>query len=451
MTHEISSPSAERNVLGLCLKNPDLLVDVEGYELSPQHFGIDQHRNIFTAMMYLYSKGMNPSPLSIMEVIVDKKAKEEINKMGGLQYLDDISQTEVDKSNLKIFCQKVRQTWARRELYNICEHGKEYMLSDESETKNPTELVSEIEAKVMDIASTAVSENGAHKMGEGLRERMREKALMPSQIAGLEVGWDNFDYLTNGAQPGDMVVVVARAKCGKSVVLTTWAKKIAIEDKLPVLYIDTEMSAEEQEERLVSMISGVDYAEVMNGLYAVDTDKGTKEDKIKRVNDAITLIEQSPYYHVYMPTLTLEKVQAVTKQHKAKYDICALFFDYIKIPSNNKPGGNSKEYQELGYLTTGIKELCGSLGIPCFTACQENRNDVKGVEKDESSIGCSDRILQYATKLCFFYRKTDEQIARDSILLGNRQIKIAFQRNGESNCDPINIDFDGSKMCMREV
>ena len=80
MTHEISSPSAERNVLGLCLKNPDLLVDVEGYELSPQHFGIDQHRNIFTAMMYLYSKGMNPSPLSIMEVIVDKKAKEEINQ-----------------------------------------------------------------------------------------------------------------------------------------------------------------------------------------------------------------------------------------------------------------------------------------------------------------------------------------------------------------------------------
>ena len=247
-----------------------------------------------------------------------------------------------------------------------------------------------------------------------------------------------------------MVVLCARAKAGKSVTLTTLAKKIAVDDGLPVLYIDTEMTAEEQEDRLVSMISGVSHTEIQNGLYAVDTSKGTAEEKIKKVNDAITLLENSPYYHVYMPNLTLDKIVSTTKQYKAKYDICALFFDYIKIPSSGKPGANMKEYQELGYLTTGVKELVGTLGIPCFTACQENRSDAKGIEKNESNVGGSDRILQFATKLVFFYQKTDEQIARDSLLLGNRQLKIAFQRNGESNCDPINVDFDGEIMSMRE-
>lgn len=450
MTHIINNPSAERNILGLCLKDPDLLVEVESQEVLPQHFGINQHRNIFTAMMYLYSRGMKPSALSIMEVIVDKKAKDEINEMGGLQYLDDIAQTEIDKSNLKIFCQKVKQTWTRRELYDICERGKEYMLSEDSETKNPSELVGGIEEKVTDVANSSVGENGAEKLGEGLRDRLRERAERPSQIAGLEVGWDKFDILTNGAQPGDLVVIVARAKLGKSVVLTSWAKKLAIDDKLPVLYIDSEMTREEQEDRLVSMISGVSYSEILNGLYAVDTSNGTAEDKIRRVNEAIDLIEESPYYHIYMPNLTLDKIQTVTKQHKSKYDICALFFDYIKLPSNSKPGASAKEYQELGYLTTGVKELVGKLGIPCFTACQENRSDTKGIEKDASNVGGSDRILQYATKLIFFYAKTDEQIARDSVLLGNRQMKIAFQRNGASDCDPINIDFNGAIMKMRE-
>ena len=56
-----------------------------------------------------------------------------------------------------------------------------------------------------------------------------------------------------------------------------------------------------------------------------------------------------------------------------------------------------------------------------------------------------------ATKLAFLYAKSEEQIARDSTLLGNRQLKIAYQRNGESDCPPINIQFDSEIISMKEV
>ena len=452
MVHIINNPNSERSLLSLCLNNADLLVEVESNEVYSQHFTIPAHRHIFTAMMYLYSKGTKPSPLSIMEVITDKKAKEEIENFGGLSYIEDMSLMEIDKSNLKIFCAKIKQTYARKELYDVCETAKNFMLSDESEKLNPSELVGQIENKLTEIANSAINETSVYKMGTDLQQRLEERAKQPTLVAGLQVGWTVFDRLTNGGQAGDLIIVCARAKMGKSVILTNWAKTFAIEDELPVLYIDTEMTSEEQEDRLVSMITQIPVQEIKTGLFAVDTENGTAQEKIQKIKDAVQQIKNAPYYHVYMPNFSAEKVTALAKQYKAKFNIQALFMDYIKIPASQ---GNSlqqiKEYQALGFFTSTLKDIAGTLKIPVYSAVQENRNDEKGTEKGAGNVAGSDRILQLATKLMFLYAKTEEQIERDSTLLGNRQLKIAYQRNGESDCPPINLQFDNQVVTIREV
>ena len=452
MIHIINNPTSERSLLSLCLNNPDLLVEVEGNEVFSQHFTIPAHRHMFTAMMYLYSKGIKPSAISIIEVITDKKAKEEIENFGGLGYLEDISLMNIDRSNLKIFCEKIKQTYARKELYDVCETAKNFMLSDDSEKLNPSELVSQIENKITDIANSAINETTVYKMGTDLEQRLEERAKRPTLVAGLQVGWTIFDRLTNGGQAGDLIIVCARAKMGKSVILTNWAKRFAIDDGLPVLYIDTEMTSEEQEDRLISVITQIPVQEIITGLFAVDTENGTAKEKIEKIKEAISKIKNSPYYHVYMPNFSSEKVMTLAKQYKAKHDIQALFMDYIKIPASQ--GGSLqqvKEYQALGFFTSTLKDIAGLLKIPVYSAVQENRNDEKGTEKGAGNVAGSDRILQLATKLMFLYAKTEEQIERDSGLLGNRQLKIAYQRNGESDCQPINLQFDNKTVTIREV
>ena len=452
MVHIINNPNSERSLLSLCLNNADLLIEVESNEVYSQHFTIPAHRHIFTAMTYLYSKGTKPSPLSIMEVITDKKAKEEIENFGGLSYIEDMSLMDIDKSSLKIFCAKIKQTYARKEIYDVCETAKNFMLSDESEKLNPSELVGQIENKITEIANSAINETSVYKMGTDLQERLEERAKRPTLVAGLQVGWTVFDRLTNGGQAGDLIIVCARAKMGKSVILTNWAKTFAIDDGLPVLYIDTEMTSEEQEDRIVSMITQIPVQEITTGLFAVDTENGTAKDKIEKIKLAVNLIKEAPYYHVYMPNFSAEKVMALAKQYKAKYNIQTLFMDYIKIPASQ---GNSlqqiKEYQALGFFTSTLKDIAGLLKIPVYSAVQENRNDEKGTEKGAGNIAGSDRILQLATKLMFLYAKSEEQIERDSVLLGNRHLKIAYQRNGESDCPPINLQFDNQIVTIKEV
>lgn len=452
MVHIINNPTSERSLICLCLNYPDLLIEVESNEVYSQHFTIPAHRHIFTAMTYLYSKGMKPTPISIIQIIVDKKAKDEIESFGGISYIEDISLMQIDKSNLKIFCEKIKQTYTRKEVYDVCDKAKAFMLSDESETLNPGEIVGQIEDKLTEIANSAINETSVYKMGTDLDKRLEERMKKPVLVAGIETGWLIFDRLTNGGRPGDLIIVCARAKMGKSVILTSWAKKFSIEDKLPVLYIDTEMTSEEQEDRLVAMLTQIPVYEIASGLFGVDTENGTAEEKVAKIRWASDEIKKSPYFHVYMPNFTQEKVSTLAKQYKAKHDIQALFFDYIKVPANQGNNlNNIKEYQALGFFTSTLKDLAGLLKIPVYSAVQENRNDENGVEKGASNVAGSDRILQLATKLVFLYAKTEEQIARDGVTEGNRQLKIAYQRNGESNCAPINLKFDNQVVSIKEV
>lgn len=463
----VINPNSERNLISICLKNSDSLYDIEGKEVYPEHFGIDGHRYVYSAMLYLKSKDTKPTPMAIMEVL-SGKTKEAVEDLGGLEYLMLLEETNVPINNLGIFTEKVKQSYTRRMLYRISDSVGKFVLSDEAEVLNPSELIHHAESQINDLAVNTSNDDNVYKMGDDTEEVLNQRAESPSTVPGLEVGWDEYDKITNGAQGGDLIVVVAPSKTGKSVLLTNWAKNISIPKRVeidsetrayyvpkdmegqPVLYIDTEMNSREQEDRILSNITGIPHDEIVSGMYVMDTHNGNASEKIELLKEARAKLNLGNYYHIYMPQFTIEKVMAITRKFQMQFGIVALFFDYIKIPANQANFRDAQEYQKLGFFTSGLKDLAGILNIPVFSAAQANRNNAgENTDPSESDIGGSYRILQLASKLMFLYNKSDEQIARDGIGAGNQQLFIKFQRNGQSDCPPINIMFN--KPILRQV
>ena len=429
-----------------------MINECEAEELYPEHFLVPAHKYIYMSIIYLYSKNTTPTPLAIYEVLVDKTAKKEIEDMGGLEYLTTLSQSEVHEDNLSIYCQKIKQTYTRKKIFDICDEVQAQMLSDKSETLNPLELISIPEGKINNLSVEVTTSSEVYKMGDETDEILEQRMEEPDVVPGLETKWVQLDRYTNGGQPGDLIMLCARSKVGKSVTLTNWATQFAIKDKLPILYIDTEMNHREQEDRILSNLSYVPHNEIVSGLYCVDTEFGKAEEKMKKVSMAKEMLRSGHYYHIYMPTFTLDSISAIARQFKNRYDISALFFDYLKFPANQVGTLKSaQEWQMLGFIASGLKDLAGTLNIPIYSACQENRIDVKGTKKDASNIGGSDRILQLATKLIFLYNKPEDQIAKEGIQNGNQQIYVAYQRNGMSDCPPINIMFDKPYLRQKEI
>ena len=432
------------------MKSDDALIQAEGENLFPEHFSVSGHRYIYSAMLYLNSKNTKPAPMAIMEVL-SGRAKESVEDLGGLDYLMILEEAHIPIDNAEIFMQKIKQSHTRNMLYKIGESMKEFVISDSAEVLNPSELINFAEKKINDLAVESTDDEDVYKMGDDTEAVLLERAETPSNVPGLEVGWNYYDKVTNGGQAGDLIIVCAPSKTGKSVTLTNWATNISILGNGPVLYIDSEMNSREQEDRLLANLTGIPADEIVSGMYVMDTHNGLGVDKIAKLKDAREKLNLGNYYHIYMPQFTIEKVVAIVRKFQMQYGIVAVFFDYIKIPANQANFRDSQEYQALGFFASGLKDMAGMLKIPVFSAAQTNRSNEDTENPGAGDIGGSYRILQLATKLMFLYNKSDERIAKDGISAGNQQLFIKFQRNGQSDVPPINIMFDKPILRQTEV
>ena len=448
----IAKPNVEKNIITICLKHPEKIIDIKEQDITEKMFLIEANRYIYMAINYLFYKKQDPTPYAIMEVMTDKSMRKVVEDFGGTEYLEILSTARANVNNLDIFCQKLKQAYTRFMLCQICDDTKDFVLTDKAEVLNPSEIIGQHENMVAELSNNVQQTKDIYKMGEDTEYVLEQRAENPNTVPGLEVGWNKFDYYTNGGQAGDLIMLCARAKTGKSTTLTNWAVKLGIEDKIPILYFDTEMSAREQEDRILSILSGVPHKEIMNGMYCLDTENGKAEDKKKRIRYAIQKMQEGYYYHIYMPNFTIEKVNAIAKKFKIQNNIQAIFFDYLKFPSSQIASLKSvQEWQMLGYIASGLKDLAGTLKVPVYSGCQENRSNLDSDKKDERNVGGSDRILQLATKLVFLSNKPEEQIIKEAGLLGNQKLYIAYQRNGESDCPIIDINFDRTTLTQREV
>jgi len=240
-----------------------------------------------------------------------------------------------------------------------------------------------------------------------------------------------------------------------SSVLLNWAKNIAFDSNIPVLYIDTEMKTEEQMSRLLSNMSGVRERYISNGSFVNE----------KRHLDAVMeasykIRDNKNFYHKYLPGVSVESVIRLAKKYKHQKNIGVLIFDYIKLTDSTMLKNNVKEHQALGYITATLKDLAGSLDIPVVTAAQVSREGSEKGYLRSDMIADSDRLLRYCNNLLGLSRKTQEEITKlvgpnnantkSLELEGTHRLQVLETRAGGTFSQGINITVRKSIIRMEE-
>lgn len=444
----ISNASAERAIISIILKDVDALVECSSSNLFYEHFAIKANQTLYSVMCYLAEEGTKRFDSNIIySTIQDKEALKEIDEFGGREYIDTLLQTSVIKDNLHTYIKQVKETSLKRFVHKL---GADIQ-RDVLETKDTSEMLSGVQSRILNIILESESSSEVYKFGTGTLERLMERAENPTDVFGYKIGWTEFDKITQGFAPNDLIVMVGESKTGKSTWLTNVSKAFSIDGELCGLYIDTEMTEVEQEDRLVAMIARIPYEEIRNGMFGQDTVYGTGKDKMQRVVDASMKLKESRMFHKYMPDFTIEKVTALIRKMKIQEQIDYCIFDYIKMPSSDVNGlSNAQEHQRLGFFTTCLKNMAGICDIPVITACQANRSELGNTNPDAGSIGGSYRILQLATKLMFIRNKTDNELQLEGYAKGNQKVHIKYQRNGQGDM-AVDVQFDRPILSMKEI
>src|SRR3954471_1196434 len=257
------SIEAESSVLGgLLLDNQawdrvgDLLVDGDFYRY--------EHKLIYAAVGGLINASR---PADVITVYEQLQGLGHADEVGGLPYLNSLAQYVPSAANIRRYAEIVRERSILRKLISA---------SDEIATqafntggKAVEKILDEAEQKIFNIGEEGSRMKqgfqGMDSLVVELLDRVQEMAENPNDITGVRTGFYEFDKMTSGLQPGDMIVLAARPSMGKTSLAINIAEHVALHEGLPVAVFSMEMGASQLAIRIVGSIGRIDQSNLRTG------------------------------------------------------------------------------------------------------------------------------------------------------------------------------------------
>lgn len=436
MTIEIKDifcrPADERALIAYCMK------DITNYfavcsKLSAKDFLYPPHEMIMLLFEIFATKGSEKFDANL--IVSEAAASGILDSVGGIKYIQSISNIHIDSSNFSVYLNSVFESVTKYKLYSIL---KDRMTAIERNAKDgleSAELFSSVEGELLSLSMAGFNIDEPMDLHDGLREYIDERRENRIELSGLSTGYPILDKQIDGMVNGTLLVMAARKKMGKSALVTNIALHVAYRLKVPVLYVDTELSFNEWKSRALATVSGVREREIKHG--------GYDDDMYARLLKAERVIEKGKLFHEYMPGYSVDKLVSLYKKYRQKEKIGLIVFDYLKEPDSSSIDRNRKEYQVLGDITTKLKDLAGQLNIPALTAVQLNR---------DNDIADSDRIARYADVICVWSGRTSDEMQSGGMDCGTHKLVIKdTRRGGATSLEGIGYKFYKEFLQIKEV
>ncbi len=413
------SIQAEQSLLGgLMLDNTAW--ERVGDQVTEDDFYRKEHRLIFQAIAALAE---DDQPFDVVTLAEHLERSGELEQAGGFAYLGTMAKDTPSAANIKAYARIVRENAVMRRLIEV---GTEIADSGFAPAgRKSDELLDEAERKVFEIADRLSRHRGGFRPIKALLnqavERIETLFERDEPITGLATGYNDFDLMTSGLQPSDLIIVAGRPSMGKTTFAMNVAEYVAIKSRRPVAVFSMEMPGDSLAMRMMSSLGRIDQHRVRTGRL--------EDEEWPRLTSAVSLLADAPLFIDDTPALNPTELRARTRRLKREQkDLGLVVIDYLQLMQ--APGEGENRATEISAISRGLKSLAKELEVPVIALSQLNRNLEQRPNKRPvmSDLRESGSIEQDADLVVFIYR--DEVYNEDSPDKGTAEIIIGKQRNG---------------------
>ncbi|HVE44945.1 MAG TPA: replicative DNA helicase [Gammaproteobacteria bacterium] len=428
------SIEAEQSVLGGLMLDSrawDTIID----RLRDEDFYRHDHRLIFRAIAKLIEQN---KPVDVLTVSHMLRELHELDQAGGEVYLFELANNTPSVANITAYADIVRDRSILRQL--IIAANDIANSAFDTKGRSILELLDTAERNVFAIAGQDARGTGPVNVKEYLTRTMdRIDTLFHAKtpITGLPTGYHDFDEMTSGLQPSDLVIIAGRPSMGKTMLAMNIAEHVAIKSRLPVLIFSMEMPGEAIVMRMLSSLCRIDQLRIRTGKLA-DEDWPRISSTVSMLSDAPLFIDDSPGLS---PAEMRARARRLAKEHG---QIGLIVVDYLQLMQVS--GHSENRTAEISEISRSLKGLAKELKVPVIALSQlnrglEQRSDKRPVMSDLRESGA---IEQDADLVTFIYR--DEVYNENSSEKGIAEIIIAKQRNGPIG--KLRLTFMGQYTCF---
>jgi len=415
------SIEAEQAVLGsMFLTKYALQKAVES--LNENLFYLDSHAKIFSCIQDLSEIN---KPIDIMTVSEELKKRQQLNTIGGIEYLTEVAKSVPTAANVEEYIKIVEE---KAILRRLIDEGTNIITEAYTSTNDVNEILDFAENKILNVVKVRKGsefrsiQDVLYKTQADLEKLSQNKGDMN----GIATGFFKLDKITSGLKPHELIIVAARPGMGKTAFALNLATNIAISGKTVALF-NMEMSAEQLVMRMLASVGQIEGGKLKSG--------NLKNEDWKRVNEAISRLADTKMYIDDTAGMTINEIRAKCRRLASMKDgLDIVIIDYLQlIQGSDRYKGN--RVQEVTEISRSLKTLAMELKIPVIALSQLSRSVEGKGRKDNrpilSDLRESGSIEQDADIVAMLHR--DDYYDREQLIDENTSrttLIIAKHRNG---------------------
>jgi len=409
---------AEQAVLG------GILIDNEAIHqvleiVEVEDFYRESHRKIFLVFLELYEQNQ---PIDLVTVCEALQKKQQLEEVGGATFLASLVEVIPTASNIAYYAKIVKEKSILRKLITSATYIINQCVAPTDE--NIEEILDKAEQTIFEVSEERI-QTSYYPLKDVIKstfQTIQSITQKDSYITGIPTGFFDFDRLTSGFQPSDLIIIAGRPSMGKTAFALNIAANAASKHKIPVGIFSLEMSKEQLTTRMLCAEAKVDSQKLRSGFLA--------EHDWQLLIEAASVLSEAPIFIDDTPAISVLELRAKARRLKSEHNISLIIIDYLQLMKGKS--GNERREQEISEISRSLKALAKELNIPVVALSQLNRKveDRENKRPRLADLRESGAIEQDADLIAFLYRDEVYNQREDNPNRGVAEIIIGKHRNG---------------------
>lgn len=342
----------ERYTIACLVQGEDYVSDGTA-ELLQDDFSYSPFQILFSLIGEMYQQGES---ITVNSFYIKHSS---IIKQLGIKWID-MTGCFVNMSDFKVACQRLKEMTRARRLMKLSDTIRNELEGGTSSV----DVLTEIEKTVLSADSKVSSRQHitpkemAVKCLDVVAERMDETTRGKQCIF---TGFSRLNKTTGGFEAGDLVILSGSTGGGKSAFAMNLSKDIAITQKIPCVYINSEMSDKQMALRWSALLGEVKHSALRAG--------SISDDDFKKIATRLDVLYSGGLHTMTMPDLRIDSVISEIRRHKARNNIRVAIVDYIGRMDYGDVK-NKDDWQMLTGASRKLKTLAQEQGITVIMLAQ---------------------------------------------------------------------------------
>jgi replicative DNA helicase len=363
------SCDAEKAFISAILQRPSIINEAAD-RISEKLFFHPAHKRIFNSAIDLWKEGNGCDLVTITEHMSNAGTLE---LSGGAAFITECFIAPCVVSNWAEYVEILKHKHTAR----LSIAAAERIIASANDPASAGELSEIVQKALVAVAADAETTSRIESVKEVAWERVNEYEEMinnKGKLIGITSGFGPLDELTGGFRNGQLIVIGAPTKGGKTAMALNMAMRTADVGENPVGIISLEMSKGELMDRLIASKSGADLSLLTK---AGEVDKQL----MTRIRQGVSQIAKLPIWIRDESSLNCLQLRAAVRRMVAVHKVKMVVVDYIQLlePTNMK---DSRERQ-VAEASRTLKTLAKELGIVIIALTQLNSD---GASRESRAI-----------------------------------------------------------------